>query len=1001
MRTNSIKWPLLASTIFATCALASSPAWSQAPESADGGAIVVTGSRIARPDLTVSSPVGVVSAEEIALRQPNTVEDILRDMPAVRAASGPGVNSGSDGSATVDLRGVGVNRTLVLLDGRRVVPYDLDGVVDLNTIPTALLERVDVVTGGASSVYGADAVAGVVNFITKRNFSGVDLSGNYRITERGDGQQYRLSALIGTDLDGGRGNAVLSISYDKRVPLLAQSREIGEIPRSAANGLFSGSQNTTPILFTSPNPVQLGLGAGPNGAVLDPKTGTLRLANQGDFYNTNDLTYYSTPLERYNSYAAARYEVTPGIEIYSSANLTRNKVRTAISASGTFQNIYQLPLSNAYLPAGVRGQLCNAFDTNPALQGIQSLTAAQCAAAAVARPGDADYREISIIGQRRFVELGPRIQDIDSTQYQMQFGVRGNLTDSLKYDVFGQYGETSQTMINDNWGSSSKLQQALRSYRDSSGNPACQDMSNGCVPLDLFGVAGSINEAMIDFINLDAQTTRKTTLAAFGGNVDGDLFGLTSPFSEKPVAFSIGAEYRRLTSLARPDAALQIQNEVLGTGARTPPDFGAITVSEVFGEIIAPLIHDKPFFYDLQLEAGLRYSDYNTTGSSTTWKAGGSYEPFRGYKFRGMYQVAVRSPNIQELFQSPVLGLATRQDDPCQAGLPVGNAGLTALCVATGAPASTIGAIPNPSANQVNQTTGGNRNLDVERAKTLTLGIVVTPQQLRGFSVTLDYFNIKIDDAISRPSANDIIDGCFSQTLNSQYSNNAFCQLIQRNPLTGGLNGTGETPGIILASSNLGKIQTAGVDLGVNYTLNLADLGVGGDEPGKIRLGFNGTWLDYYRFQATPNSVNRDCTGYYSTSCGNPRSTFRWNARATYSRDLFDVSLLWQHVSRVEIEPGPNGPRLEPTSFTTVVYNGVTYTNVPANGIYEPYRQIKAYDYFDLSAKVRVNSMFDLSLLVENLFDKQPPAVSGVGVTTPVAYDVFGRTYSLSARLKF
>lgn len=1005
MNFKSIRQPLLASTIFATCMLVATPAWSQVTDvselNAGDGTIVVTGSRIARPDLTISSPVGVVSAEEITLRQPNTAEDLLRDMPAVRAANGPGVNNGSNGSATIDLRGVGVNRTLVLVDGRRVVPYDLNGVVDLNTVPTALIDRVDVVTGGASSVYGADAVAGVVNFITKRNFSGVDLSANYRITERGDGQQYRLAVVLGTDLDDGRGNAVVSMAYDKRVPLLAQSRPVGEIPRSAANGLFNGSQNTVPILFTSPNPVQLGLGAGSQGAVLDTATGTLRIANQGDFYNSNDLTYYATPLERYSGYAAARYEITPGIEMYSSMNLTHNKVRTAISASGTFQNIYQMPLSNAYLPAGVLGQFCNAYDTDPSVSGIQSLSAAQCAAAAIARPGDPDYREISIIGQRRFVELGPRVQDIESTQYQLQLGVRGNITDTLQYDVFGQYGETSQTMVNDNWGSSTKLQQAIRSYRDGSGAAVCQDVANGCVAINLFGPAGSIDSAMVDFINLDAQTTRKSTLAVVGGNLSGDLFGLTSPLSDKPMAFSLGAEYRRLTAAARPDAALQIQNEVLGTGARTPPDFGEISVREIFGEIIAPIIRDKPFFHDLQLEAGIRYSDYSTTGTSTTWKAGGSYEPFPGYKFRGMYQVAVRSPNVQELFQSPVLGLATRQEDPCQGSLPIGNAGLTALCIATGAPSATIGAIPNPSANQVNQTTGGNRNLDVERAKTYTLGVVLTPPQFSGFSLTVDYFNIKITDAISRPNANDIMDGCFAPALNPQFTYNAFCQLIQRNPLTGGLNGTGETPGVILASSNLGKIETAGIDLGVHYSLRLADIGIGGNDPGKVQLGFNGTWLDYYHFQATPNSVDRDCTGYYSSSCGNPRSTFRWNARATYSRDLFDVSLLWQHVSRVVIEPQPNGPRLDPTSFTTVVYQGVTYTNVPANGIYEPYRQIKAFDYFDLSTKVRVNEMFELNLLVKNLFDKQPPEVAGVGVNTAVSYDVFGRTYSLTARLRF
>jgi outer membrane receptor protein involved in Fe transport len=432
----------------------------------------------------------------------------------------------------------------------------------------------------------------------------------------------------------------------------------------------------------------------------------------------------------------------------------------------------------------------------------------------------------------------------------------------------------------------------------------------------------------------------------------------------------------------------------------------------VFGELIVPLAEDLPFIYNLQAEAGIRYSDYNTTGGNVTWKAGGSYEPFDGFKFRGMYQVAVRSPNIQELFQSPILALATRQTDPCQGSLPVGNPGLAALCVATGAPAGTIGQIPSPSANQINTTTSGNRNLDVERAKTYTLGLVITPPQIPSLSVTIDYFNIRIEDAISRPGTGDILSGCYDASLNPNYEDNAFCQLISRNPLTGGLNGTGETLGVVLTSSNLGTIETAGVDFAVNYRLELADLGIDG-EPGALHLGVNGTWLDRYYFQATPNAINRDCTGYYSTNCGNPRQKWKWNARATYSTDSFDVSLLWTHLGASDLEPylatpitpldtpQPGGPNPTATSTTTVVYNGVTYTNVPANGILEQYRKLPAYDYFDLSLRFRVDERFELGLLVENLFDQEPPNYPGVGISNAAIFDVLGRTYTISARMRF
>ncbi|WP_336959972.1 TonB-dependent receptor domain-containing protein [Sphingobium aquiterrae] len=1011
---------LLCTTMIVTGLIAATPARSQTtppPESvgataSDSDSIVVTGSRIQRPDLTVASPVAVIGQEEIALRQPGTAEDLLRDLPSVRPATGPGANNGANGSSTVDLRGIGDNRTLVLLDGRRIVPYSLNGVTDLNTIPPGLIERVDVVTGGASSVYGADAVAGVVNFITRRNFSGVNLDSSYRITERGDTPQFRVNALFGANFDGGKGNAVLGLGYLKRQPLFAFDRSIGEIPRSSANGLFNGSQNTAPILFTSPSPTALGLGAGSLGSVLDPATGSLRIANQGDTYNSNDLSYYQTPLQRFSAYAAAHYEVADGVDLYSSAMFSRNEAVTSIAPSGTFQNIYQLPLSNAYLPTGVRNQLCNAIDTNPGVAGIQPLSAAQCAAAATAAPGSANYREIAILGQRRFVEFGPRVNAIDANQFQLQIGARGDVLSNLHYDVSAQYGETSQFNLYDGWGSNTRLQQAIRSYRNPAGTPTCNDPSFSCVPINLFGPAGTITPEMARFIDLDAQVRRKVQLTVVSGNIGGDLFGLTSPFAEKPLAFSVGAEYRKLVAIAQPDANLQIQNEVLGTGSPVTPDRGEITVKEAFGELIAPLVVKKPFFYNLQLEAGVRYSDYNTTGGSLTWKAGGSYEPFQGFKFRGMYQVAVRSPNISELYASPVQGLANRATDPCQGSLPVANPALAALCVATGASASTIGSIPTPSAGQVNTTTAGNANLDVERARTYTLGLVLTPPQVPRLSVTLDYFHIKIRDAISSPTVGNILDGCYSTALNPQLSFNQFCALIGRNPLTGGLNGTGETSGARLLTSNQGVIETAGLDLGVSYRFDLSDFGLKGD-PGSLRLSFNGTYLDYYRFQASPVSINRDCTGYYSNDCGNPRARLKWNMRASYTLGPADLSLLWTHISRVRIEPfqataitplstpQTGGPNPTATSFGTVIYNGVTYTNVPTNGIFEPYRQIKAFDYFDLSTTVHVNPNFEVGLLVDNLLDRDPPQAAGVGVNIPVIYDVLGRTYTISARIKF
>jgi iron complex outermembrane recepter protein len=967
------------------------PAYAQqsVPESeaqAEGASeIVVTGSRIARADLELASPVTVIGQQEISFRQPGSADDILRTLPGVRPNIGAGVNNGSDGSSTVELRGIGAQRTLVLLDGRRLTPYGLDGLTDTNNIPVALLQRIEVLTGGASSTYGADAVAGVVNFITRRDFSGIDASASYRVSERGDSQRFKADLVVGGNFAEGRGNVVFSVGYTKSDPLLHLDRKISEIPISSTTGTFSGATAAQVTIFASPTNAALGLPASSFGAVVNPTTGLLQAATATDTYNTNIGTYFQTPLDRINVYSAGRYEITDGIEFYGNAMFTRNKVDTQLASSGTFGNTYQLSLNNPYLPAGVRNQLCTA----------RSITAANCAAAAAVQggPGTPGYIEVPVIAQRRFTEYGPRGNSFESRMFQVQGGLRGEIVSGLKYDLSAQYGETTQNQTRLNWGSFSKVQQALRAY-NTSGGVRCADTTNNCVPLNLFGPNGSITQEQLAFIDLDAIINRTVTQTVVNGSVSGDLFA--SPLATNKIAFAVGGEYRKVTAASQPDGPSQIQGEVLGTGARTPPDVGRYSVKEVFGELIAPLIEDKPFIHKLTVEAGIRYSDYTTTGGSTTWKAGGTWEPYEGFKFRGSYQVAVRSPNIQELYQSPVQGLGNLTADPCQGAI---SGGLAQLCIATGAPANTVGSIPAPTSGQINNTSSGNRNLDVERAKTWTLGGVFAPRAIKGFSLTVDYFNIRVRDAITQPAQADILNGCYSSALNPGFSYNAFCQLIGRNPLTGSLNGAGETPGVILTYSNLGVIETAGIELGVNQTVRLNDIGI--NDEGSVTASFNGTRLSYYHFQATPNAINRDCTGYYSPSgCTNPRAKYRWNGRLTYGRELFDISLLWTHISQVSLEP----------FLATRLPGNVAQPGGPnPTTVLEKFRSIPTYDYFDLSARVSPTKMFDLNLTVNNLFDRKPPLVgSGVGGTAfnsgntfPTIYDPIGRSYTIGARLKF
>ncbi|MES2441796.1 MAG: TonB-dependent receptor [Pseudomonadota bacterium] len=1009
---------LLASTLMLCAVSVTSPAWAQdepaATEATEDEELVVTGSLIQRPDLNTASPVTLIGKQEIELQQVTTAEELIRTLPSVRPSIGPAVNNGGDGSATINLRGIGDNRTLVLLDGRRIVPFGLNGVTDTNVIPIGLIERVDVVTGGASSVYGADAVAGVVNFITKRDFGGFQADASYRISEKGDAKRFSANLLVGANLDDGRGNAVLGLSYQKIDPLYVTDRDLGAFPISSTTGLFSGSTAAVPTIFTSPSVGAFGFPSTAIGAVINPATGALVAANAGNTYNSNINTYYQTPLEKYSAYASARYEVAEGIEAYSTAMFTRSTVLIQLASSASFTNTYQLSLNNPYLPVAARNQLCNAFDTNTAVSGIQPITPANCAAAAAVQggPGTPGYIEIPVIAQRRFTEYGPRGNPVESTQFQIQGGFRGTIVDGVKFDVSAQYGETNQNQTRDNWGSFSKLQQSLRAYRNGAGTAVCTDTANGCVPMNLFGAEGSITPAMLGFIDLDALIRRRTDQTVVTGTISGDLFGATSPFASKPIGFAIGTEYRDIYSESTPDSPSQVQGEVLGTGARTPPDKGGYSSKEVFGELIIPLIQDS-FIHDLTIEGGVRYSDYTTTGGNLTWKAGGSFEPVDGLKFRGMYQVAARSPNVQELYQSQVQGLGNLTTDPCQGALPVGNAALTALCVATGAPASTIGSITPPSSTQINVTTSGNPNLDVEKARTYTLGAVFAPAFLPHVTLTVDYYHIKVSDAISNPAQGDILNGCYAVALNPTLAYNSFCQLIGRNPLNGSLNGAGDTLGVVLAGSNLGIIETAGVDFSLNASTRIEGFGT-------LSGSINGTWLDYYHFQATPNSINRDCTGYYSTNCTNPRSEWKWNTRVGFETGPFTASVLWTHLSGVELEPflataitplstpQPGGPNPALTGSATVVLGGVTYT-VPTAGIQPQFRSIPAFDYFDLALRLEATDNIELTLTVDNILNQGLPNVgSGVGGTAfnngntfPTLYDPIGRAYTFGVRMKF
>lgn len=978
------------------------PAAEDEAVAAEGETIVVTGSLLTNPNLKLSSPVAVVAQEEVELRQTNVAEEFLRQLPSAIPSIGSAVNNGNGGASFVNLRGIGSFRNLVLLDGQRIAPADLLGRTDLNNIPLALIERTEILSGGGTTTYGADAIAGVVNFVTRRDFSGIEATVSEQITEVGDGNFLRADISIGANFDDGKGNAVFSIGYQESDPVFQGDRAFSRDNIGSFSGVAGGSGTAVPSRLTArridPATGLPSTAPGPVGNVnqnatlqLDPTSSSL-ITPYAPF-NFNPFNILQTPFERFNIFGQARYEISDRVEVYTQGLFSKNTVKTIIAPSGTFGSTLTLPISNPFLPNLVRLQIC-AVDVNPdnAVY-TPRFTVAECnAAAAATSPTDPNYREVQTAIPRRFVEAGTRDSSFTTTYFNYGAGFRGPITDSISYDVYASYGESENVQRQTGNGLLSRLRRAVRATSAST----CLDTDGGsCVPINLFGPQGSINAAQLGYLlGVSTSGSTNTSLSSVKGLVKGDI-GLA--IAETPISFAVGTEYRKYGASSISDLATATPGEVLGNGAASPDVFGTYNVKEAYGELVVPIFEDESFAKNLTLELGGRYSDYSTAGKSYTYKVGGSYEPVDGVKFRGNFVRGARAPNINELFAPTVTGLTTLTTDPCAGPGPQNNALLRAVCIAQGAPANVIGSIQNPSANQANATTGGNTALKVEKTKTYTIGVVLEPSFVPRLSITIDYFNIKITGAISTATVGDLIQGCFVSATNPVVTaaspNSLACQSFRRNPLTGGLDGdTATTQGLLFTNSNLGRNTTDGIDLAINYS---RDLGFA-----EYSFSFNGTYTNSNKFQATPTSLNRECVEFISANCGSLQPEFSWVQRSSLTfDDRYTVSLLWRHLSKFRQEPDDivngNGPACNGDGI--ICPPGVDFS------------KIKSFDYFDASGRFELTDNVTLTLTVQNLFDKKPPSVgTGIGTTAfnsgntfPSTYDSLGRRYAAAVKFKF
>ncbi len=995
MKFKSMRERLLASSMICGAALlaVAGPAMAQEEVSE----VVVTGTRIPSPNLESVSPVTAVSAAEIKATGVTRVEDMINSLPQAFAAQGSALSNGSTGTATISLRGLGATRTQVLIDGRRLMPGTPNTAggalaADINFIPSALIQRVDVLTGGASAVYGADAVGGVVNFIMMRNFEGVRVDAQYGLYQHNnsnsvadvvlaaqrrsanpqffqlpkdnvrDGEMSQVTLVLGVNSPDGKGNVTAYAGYRHVEPILQGNRD------------FSSCTLNSDVDFAS-------AGCGGSGTAFPARVGSFVVDPAGpgntfrprvaatDVYNFGPTNYYQRPDDRYVLGAFAEYEINDWAKAYADVMFMDDTSTYQIAPGGIFAGTFSINCANPLLSAQQRGLL--------------SATAASGGGTCASNPAGTFTGIVS----RRNVEGGGRQGKTQHQQYRYVIGLRGDLNDNWNYDFAMQYGRVSFNQVQTGFFRTTAIQNALNVV-SVNGRPTCQSVVNGsdtaCVPYNIFSLGGVTRE-QLDYLETPSTQQGNLFERIVNFSLGGDLtdYGVKSPWANDGVGVSIGAEYRRETLDYAADY-VSSSGALNGSGGASPPVNGSFDVYEVFSEARLPIVQDMAFAKSVTLELAFRYSDYSSIGTTETYKIAGDWEIVDGLRVRGGYNRAVRAPHVLELF-SPQNVVLDGTQDPC-AGLAASNPLVARCAQAFGLTAAQVVAIEKNPANQYNGLTGGNPNLDPETADTYTVGMVWQPSFLPGFNASVDYFNIKVKDFISGIGADTIINQCLS-TLDP-----TFCGLVKRD--SAGSIWLSPQGYIVDTTLNTGSLSTTGFDFTVNYRTDLEAIGL--ENMGGLNFNFVGTYLDTLKVQPLPGGDDFDCAGYYGTICSvsggltAPNPEWRHKARLTWTTPFtygewfkdFSMSLQWRHVNKVTLDAYSSNPQLNNPGLQ-----------------YETDRVLKSRDYFDLTASWTMRDNLNFRAGVNNLFDVDPPLNGSSncptgpcnGNTWPQVYDAFGR----------
>jgi outer membrane receptor protein involved in Fe transport len=967
--------------------------------------IIVTGSRLPPVANASVSPVTSVSAAQISATGLTRVEDVLNTLPMFFASMTANVANGADGTAAVNLRGLGTQRTLVLVDGLRLGPGSADGRnwSDVNQIPTALVQRIDVLTGGASAVYGADAVAGVVNFILNEHFEGVRFDAGYHFDEHSNSDQDGVAAIVrdagyplppsrvdtgfgksaallaGSDFAGHAANVTVYATYDKQAPALESQYDysacqVTPLPQTGAPFTSLGCQGSGVSAsgqfsaFSSDGSRTL------LDDTVDQRTGALRPYTPRDDYNFQPENYYLTPNVRWTAGAFGHWQLDPHAELYTNVMYMRNSMSAQTAPGGDFYGSSFIPCADPLLSAQQVATLCS--PANLAANGANYEVF----------DGKA-YPGLNLMIGRRNVEGGSRVETFVNQMLRGVIGIKGAFGDAWTYNAHAQRGTTDIHDSLDNYFGNSQLQQALNVLPGPTGavcggpvgNPSNPLVGSGtaynanpkCVPWNIW-TPGGVTAAALESMYVPLLVSGSVTEQVVSGSATADLgqYGVKLPAAQQGMQLNVGAEWREEQSTYLPNDEVQ-QGNVSGLGAPILPVGGGFTVREVFSEARLPLATRQFLAEDLWVEAGLRYSSYSSGVKTDTYKLGLLWAPVAGVSLRGSYQRAVRAPDVGE-FAAPQSISGDGSVDPCEGPAPTAS---LAACELSGVKKAQYGQILASPLGVYNGLQGGNPQLQPEIAHTYTAGVVLQPPELPRLQLSVDYFNIRIAGVMGVIGADTIVHNCLASVGDPQQAAR-FCPLIHRDAEgTLWLTPQGYVSDLQV---NEGELATSGFDTDVSYRVPM-------HRAGSLLVSFSGTWLRTLQTTPLSGSGSYDCAGYFGTTCGvAPKWRHLLNSTWSLPWNDLQVGARWQYLAGTQSELTSGNPFL-------------------AGNAYLPLSHIRPYSYFDLTGAVAVGSNVTLRLGVNNVFDKVPPLLAS-GADCDEIYcngNTLGGTYRSVGRYLF